>query len=114
MKYRFALTIFLALTSAQALAHSEKESTTPANGAVVEDVPETIGLRFTDGMRLTKVEMIYASSAPKTLEVSSQSGFLKEFSLPLISMGTGIYQIDWRGLGIDGHPMNGTFSFEVK
>lgn len=114
MKYRFALAILLALTSPQAFAHSEKESTTPANGAVVEDVPETIGLRFTDGIRLTRVEMIYASSPPKTLEVGPQSGFLKEFSLPLIPMGTGIYQIEWRGLGIDGHPMTGTFSFEVK
>jgi methionine-rich copper-binding protein CopC len=29
-------------------------------------------------------------------------------------MGAGVYQIEWRGLGVDGHPMSGSFSFEVK
>ncbi len=26
----------------------------------------------------------------------------------------GEYQVDWRGLSEDGHPMKGTFSFTVK
>ena len=114
MIYRVALTIFLALTSAQALAHSEKESMTPADGAILDAVPETIGLRFNDGMRLTKVEMTHAGTQVETLDVGAQSGFVKEFSLPLVPMGSGLYQIEWRGLGVDGHPMTGVFSFEVK
>ena len=114
MKYRLALTVFLALTSAQALAHSEKESMTPENGAVLDAVPETIGLRFNDGMRLTKVEMTHAETHTESLDLGTQSGFVKEFSLPLTSMGPGTYQIEWRGLGVDGHPMNGAFSFEVR
>ena len=92
MIYRVALTIFLALTSAQALAHSEKESMTPADGAILDAVPETIGLRFNDGMRLTKVEMTHAETHTEALDLGTQ----------------------WRGLGVDGHPMNGVFSFEVK
>jgi len=112
--YRVALTIFLALTSAQALAHSEKESMTPADGAILDAVPETIGLRFNDGMRLTKVEMTHAETHTEALDLGTQSGFVKEFSLPLTPMGPGMYHIEWRGLGVDGHPMNGVFSFEVK
>ena len=109
MIYRVALTIFLALTSAQAIAHSEKESMTPADA-----VPETIGLRFNDGMRLTKVEMTHAETHTEALDLGTQSGFVKEFSLPLTPMGPGMYHIEWRGLGVDGHPMNGVFSFEAK
>jgi methionine-rich copper-binding protein CopC len=65
-------------------------------------------------MRLTKVEMTHADTYAGPLEIGAQSGFVKEFSLPFVPMGPGVYQIEWRGLGSDGHPMNGTFSFEVK
>jgi methionine-rich copper-binding protein CopC len=109
------LAILLAFLSTGVVAHSDKESITPADGAVIEGVPNTIEIRFNDGMRLTKVEMAHSeNSKPETLELGDQSGFEKEFSLPLVSRGTGVYQIEWRGLGVDGHPMNGTFSFEVK
>ena len=114
MKHTLALTLLLALTSAPALAHSEKESMTPANGAVLDSVPETIELRFDDKMRLTKVGMTHAETHTEPLDLGAQSGFAQDFSLPLTSMGPGVYQIEWRGLGIDGHAMNGAFSFEVK
>jgi hypothetical protein len=114
MRYKIGLVILLALVGTSALAHSKKENMTPADGAVVWAVPETIELRFNDGMRLTKVEMTHADTLTGNLDLGEQSGFGKEFSLPLVPMGAGVYQIDWRGLGVDGHPMNGTFSFEVK
>ena len=114
MKNRLTLAILVTLIGTGAFAHSETKSTTPSNGAVLEVFPETIELSFSDGMRLTKVEVIDASSNPQILELEGQSGFAKEFSLPVAPMGTGNYQIEWRGLGVDGHPMNGTFSFEVN
>ena len=38
----------------------------------------------------------------------------KIFAIPMQSMGEGTYEIEWRGLGEDGHPMNGTFGFTVE
>jgi len=29
-------------------------------------------------------------------------------------MGAGTYRIEWRGLGIDGHAMQGEFTFTVE
>jgi methionine-rich copper-binding protein CopC len=29
-------------------------------------------------------------------------------------MGAGVYFVKWRGLGADGHALNGTFSFTVE
>ena len=114
MKQILGIAVFLAMIGTSALAHSEKESMTPADGAVLESVPETLEMRFNDGMRLTKVEMTHAETHTEALDLGTQSGFVKEFSLPLTPMGPGMYHIEWRGLGVDGHPMNGVFSFEVK
>lgn len=114
MKFTPILATWLTLSATVALAHSEKEGTVPADGTVVEAVPENIELRFNDGMRLTKVEMTHAEKHTEALELGEQSGFVKKFSLPMISMGAGFYLIEWRGLGVDGHPMDGSFSFEVK
>jgi len=114
MKQLMGATILLAMIGTGAQAHSEKESMTPANGAVLDSVPETIELWFNDGMRLTKVEMTHADTHVEAFDLGAQSGFGKTFSLPLMSMGSGLYEIEWRGLGVDGHPMAGNFSFQVK
>ncbi len=29
-------------------------------------------------------------------------------------VGAGVYVVEWRGLGSDGHALNGTFSFTVE
>jgi methionine-rich copper-binding protein CopC len=34
--------------------------------------------------------------------------------LPMQDMGPGSYVVEWRGLGADGHALNGTFNFTVK
>ena len=114
VKQILGVAVFLAIVGTSALAHSKKESMTPADGAVLESVPTSIEMRFNDGMRLTKVEMTHAGTRIETLDLGTQSGFGKEFSLPLVPMGSGLYQIEWRGLGVDGHPMTGNFSFEVN
>ena len=46
----------LALSASMALAHSEKEGTLPADGSVVEAVPETVELRFC---------LLYTSPSPR-------------------------------------------------
>jgi methionine-rich copper-binding protein CopC len=114
VKQILGIAVFLAMIGTNAVAHSEKESMKPADGAVLDNVPEILEMRFNDGMRLTKVEMTHAGTQVETLDLGAQSGFVKEFSLPLVPMGSGLYQIEWRGLGVDGHPMTGSFSFEVK
>ena len=108
------LTLLAVLATNTAFAHSEPEMFTPADGSVVETAPEQIELRFNDGMRLTKVELVSAEENSVAVELGEQSGFVKEFALPVQIENPGIYRVDWRGLGADGHPMNGTFSFEVK
>lgn len=105
---------FVTALSLPAFAHSEKEGMTPADGATVSAVPETIQIRFNDGMRLTKMDMTHEDHPSVAVDLSGSTGFVKEYDLPIQAMGGGTYRFDWRGLGADGHPMTGTFSFMVE
>ncbi len=109
-----AFATFALLSASIANAHSKKEALTPADGSTMQSVPETVVLRFNDGMRLTKMDMTHADHPSVAVDLDGVSGFLKEYTLPIESMGEGIYRFEWRGLGADGHPMTGEFSFTVE
>jgi methionine-rich copper-binding protein CopC len=48
------------------------------------------------------------------MDLGNQKTFANEFILPMHDMGPGTYEVEWRGLGADGHALNGTFSFTVE
>lgn len=97
-----------------AFAHSPLKATTPNNKAVVTEFPAEVMLDFKGKIRLTRVEMSFADRPSVDLDLGTHKGFVSQYSLPLQSMGNGTYLIEWRGLGADGHAMNGAFSFTVK
>ncbi|WP_299598286.1 copper resistance CopC family protein [uncultured Tateyamaria sp.] len=112
MKKTFLTSITLIWATAAA-AHSPLESTVPVNEAVVEEVPSEIVLDFKGNVRLTRVTLTHAAHEAD-LDLDGFNGFVSDYTIPMQSMGAGTYQIEWRGLGDDGHTMNGTFSFTVE
>ncbi|MDG1745241.1 MAG: copper resistance protein CopC [Planktomarina sp.] len=48
------------------------------------------------------------------MDLGGQKTFAQEFALPMQDMGPGSYVVEWRGLGADGHALNGTFNFTLK
>ncbi|MCX8955067.1 copper resistance protein CopC [Ruegeria sp. NA] len=113
MKKIITLAIMAAIPSG-VLAHSKAEETTPANGATVTSVPAEIGLSFTKDIRLTRIKMAHEEHSAVSLDLGDQTSFSQEFTIPLPGNGTGTYVIEWRGLGKDGHAMQGEFSFSVE
>lgn len=113
MKKTLAL-IFAALLSSHVLAHSRTDMTVPKDGATVEKAPTQIQLKFNKDIRLTKVEAFHPGGMSHVLDTQSLKGFESHFTLPFQAMGNGLYRIEWRGLGTDGHAMQGEFSFTVK
>lgn len=107
------LTSLMVLWATSAIAHSPLEATVPANEAILAEVPSEIVLDFKGNIRLTRVTMAHAVHEAD-LDLDGLSEFLSDYTIPMQSMGAGTYQIKWRGLGDDGHPMNGTFSFTVE
>ena len=92
--------------------HSKAEQTTPGSNATVQTV-EVIEIRFDDPMRVTAISM---TGPDGEVEIERETGLepVTEFrASPTATMGSGVYQVDWRGLAADGHPMQGSFSFTV-
>ncbi len=110
------LTTFALMTvlATSAFAHSPVDHTTPENGATITEVPPEISFIFANDIRLTRVDLHHQDHPSVRLELGDQTSFDRVFTLPLEGMGKGTYRIEWRGLGSDGHAMQGEFSFTVE
>lgn len=97
-----------------ALAHSPLEKTAPANEATVTEMPTEVLMNFKGKIRLTRVSITHADQHSVDMDLGEQTTFTQEFTLPMHDMGSGIYVVEWRGLGADGHALKGTFNFTVE
>ena len=104
----------IGIWATSALAHSPLDSTTPANEAVITQMPSEVLMDFKGDIRLTRVAITHADTHTMEMDLGEQTSFTQEFTLPMHDMGVGTYVVDWRGLGSDGHALNGTFSFTVQ
>ena len=104
----------IAIWATSALAHSPLDGTIPANEAILSAMPAEVLMDFKGDIRLTRVTLTHASSSVISMDLSEQKIFTQEFTLPMQDMGLGTYVVEWRGLGADGHALNGTFSFTVE
>ena len=107
----FALAVILMLPTI-VLGHSKAEQTTPGNNTTVQAV-EAIEIRFDEPMRVTAILL---TGPDGEVDIDRETGLepVTEFrATPSGAMGAGVYQVDWRGLAVDGHPMQGSFSFTV-
>lgn len=106
--------VMSAIWATGAIAHSPLDATLPADEAIVAKAPSEIILDFKGDIRLTRVTMSYAEDTSVDLDLSGHDGFISDYTIPLEAMGRGDYVIAWRGLGDDGHALNGTFTFTVE
>ena len=97
-----------------AWAHNVLIGTTPGDGAQVKMAPATVVLTFNEPAIATGTKMIVTGPAgsatvgdpvliDNTVRQSLQPG------LP-----AGEYTVEWRVTSADGHPINGSFSFQAK
>ena len=95
-------------------AHSKQEVTIPANNAVLEEAPTELVLQFDKPMRITKLVLTNQSGKDFEVRRTDQMKYIRKLFAQLDPISNGEYQVIWRGLSEDGHPMKGTFSFVVK
>ena len=103
---------------APAASHSGLERAEPAAGAVLAAAPERVEAWFVLALR---------DNGRNVLAVSSAAGERVDEGAPLRDaedpthlstglrpgLGGGVYRVDWRGSGEDGHPTEGSFEFTV-
>ena len=95
-------------------AHSKQETTVPANNEVLTEAPTELVLKFDKPMRITKLALTDQSGTNYEVQRTDQMKHVLKLVAQLDPLPNGEYQVDWRGLSEDGHPMKGTFSFIVK
>lgn len=101
--------------AAPASAHASLGETVPPDGAVVDEVPGTVVLRFTepvdvpnDGVRVYDAE----ATRVDTGEVVATAPDEIAVTLP-DDLGEGGYVVTYRVVSADSHPISGTFAFTV-
>ncbi len=106
-------TTALLFVGSVATAHSEKEGTTPTDGAQLTETPPLIHMVFNDPMRLTMVRLLNEDGVEMPMNRETNLEPSKEFQAEPEPLPAGQYRVEWRGLATDGHAMQGSFSFNV-
>lgn len=104
----------VALAGAQAAsAHAQLLSTTPEDGAVLEQAPTEVVLRFNETVRLLdgSIRLFPGDETPIVLDAHVKD---TEVIAPLPDgLGNGRYALSYRVVSADGHPVTGAISFVI-
>ncbi|MDX2377147.1 copper resistance protein CopC [Microbacterium sp. LRZ72] len=109
------LAVTLTAMPMAASAHDELIGTDPEDGAVLEQAPEAVDLRFSaeplteeGGTQVRVIDPTGAevqADAPETVD----NGVIQAIDADEI----GTYTVTWRVVSSDGHPISGEFAFSV-
>ena len=127
MRLRHLHTTLLALTSVAvcsiatvlaaipAAAHADLVSSDPVDGAVLQSAPTAITLTFSDPLFADGVQMSLVT-ADGTV-VPSEAPVVADASVSMkwpATAGPGSYEVGYRVVSADGHPVSGSVSFTVQ
>lgn len=109
------LTLF-AVNVQTASAHTETESTSPSSGETVSGGEQLISISFTEAiLDLADSSEIVVVDADGNVAPTDCSGIEKKKIYTNAFLATrGEYQVTWRTVAEDGHPITGKFSFQVS
>lgn len=105
---------FLTLASAQpALAHDELLGSAPEPGQVLDAAPEAVELTFSDNVIEVGTVIEVVDHHDEVVETGETVVLGPEVSATLPADLAGEYQVRWRVVSSDGHPIEGTIDFGV-
>jgi copper resistance protein C len=117
MLSRTLLVVAAVAASLQAVpsrAHTELLQAVPKPEAVVEKSPEKISLIFSEEVDPAFSGMSLIDDNGNTIQVDGLSIAGKKMDTSISeTLGEGIYRVNWHLLSIDGHRVEGSFTFEV-
>jgi LPXTG-motif cell wall-anchored protein len=100
-------------------AHAKVVSSTPENGATVDQAPSMITIKFDDELNSEGAKLTVTAASGATVDKGDGGVDLsdtehKTMAVSLKSgLGAGAYTISWSVLGDDGHEVAGTLAFTV-
>jgi copper transport protein len=108
--------IALVALAAPAAAHASLESTDPPSGAVLEQSPTQISLRFGEAVEIALGGIRLFDGTGHELDVGAAHHPDGDDTQVAVSTGPldhGAYVVSWRVVSADSHPVNGAFTFQV-
>lgn len=108
-----AILAFALALPAAALAHSGKLQTTPPDGAMLDAAPGEILMQFDGPMRITSITLFGEEGSVPLQSEQGTDPVTEYMAEPQAEIAPGEYEVEWRGLSADGHPMEGGFGFTV-
>lgn len=96
-----------------ARAHDQLISSNPADGEVLADAPAAVELLFSAELMDLGNEVRVEDAAGADVTDGPLRLERETLSQPLTALDDGTYQVTWRAVSSDGHPITGRFSFEV-
>lgn len=104
-----------ALGLVPAAAHDEVLSTSPEQGAVLETAPEQIELSYSGEIMDIGHQVLVTGPEGQSVTEGPLERDGSQVLQPLAEAGSeeGTYQVVWRVVSSDGHPIEGTYTYEV-
>jgi copper resistance protein C len=96
-----------------AVAHDVLRSTNPADGAVVDQLPDRVVLTFDEPALAIGTEVQVTGPDGPVTDGTPQL-VNTEVRQPVRAGPAGRYTVVWRVTSADGHPVSGTFSFTAQ
>lgn len=112
-----SLAVLLGLLAAAGTvsAHAGRVDSTPADGAVLDNPPEHILITFSEPVEpeFSKVELEGPDGQSVTIGETTVEGNVVKASVP-DTLAAGIHLVHWKVLSVDGHRVDGSFSFRLR
>jgi copper transport protein len=106
-----ALCAWLCLTSA-AMAHASLTGAVPQDGTVLQAVPETFSLSFSEPVSPLVLSLVKPDGSSVTLPDFALRDKTLTIEAPA-ALGAGTHVLSWRVVSEDGHPVSGSILFSI-
>ena len=108
-----AVAVTLIATAVPASAHDVLRSTDPADGTVVDRLPDRVVLTFDEPALAIGTQVVVTGPAGPVSDGPPQL-VDAEVRQPVRAGPAGRYTVLWRVTSADGHPVSGTFAFTTQ
>lgn len=118
LKWATGLLFAVAALMGVAFAHVSLKASNIAAGAIIETLPQTFVIEFSQPVGLASFAIetdkgAAIKGAPVALDYAPPKGMQAKFDIPLPRLSPGAYVAKWRTISKDGHAMAGEIRFTL-
>ncbi|MFS0788683.1 copper resistance CopC family protein [Shouchella sp. 1P09AA] len=118
MKRILLLTLIVILTVTLnvefAKAHTAIESSTPSDGAVLEESPNEIEIAFNTAVAEQSIAELISEENGNEIEIRTEVNDDKMLITVPETLQNGVYRVSWKIIGADGHPIEDSIGFTIQ